>query len=230
MEITGKMLYEAARPHLIQHGFEDVEWEDFVPGSQDFYDDQAEQLNKSHIAPLQALVTDLVEGLQDCWDNEYSLDDLNDLKGRAQAFLQGDESLSLGTMPFDAGVAMAEAITAQGEKVKALQGLARDLYNTIDEMDAWYKLTDTWYESLQKRFDALCGEKKDAHAQGDTAFLLSLLTGTAEQLEEIAKAPDIDTRQRRFMGMVQPVFYMLGRHYPELEPALSRIGRAFVEV
>ena len=68
--------------------------------------------------------------------------------------------------------------------------------------------------------------------QHDTADLSRLLEGTAQQLEAIAKERETDPelRRGRFMGVVQPVFYMLGRHYPELEPVLSRIGRTFVEV
>lgn len=144
--ITGKDVYEAACPFIVKCGFEDLAWEGFVPEAQAFYVELASQLNKIYFIPLQGLVQDLVDGLQDCWDNVYSLDDLNDLKGRAQTFLQGNEPAPLGTMPFEAGVAMAGAITAQGEKVKALKELVKDLVALLDDdeiiiednPDGWY--------------------------------------------------------------------------------------------
>ena len=123
MQLTPKDIYEAARPHLVKHGMEDVEWEDFTPEAWNFYIDLAARLNTQFITPLQglmdklhgefkalrdmdrkifdeqdeqiaalkALVKDLVEGLQDCWDNEYSLEELNGLKARAQALLAAKE-------------------------------------------------------------------------------------------------------------------------------------------
>lgn len=45
------------------------------------------------IADMKELITDLVDGLQDCWDNEYSLDELNDLKARAQDLLREEPQL-----------------------------------------------------------------------------------------------------------------------------------------
>jgi hypothetical protein len=47
------------------------------------FDDQDREM-----AELKALVGDLVEGLQDCWDNEYSLEELKGLKARAQELLK----------------------------------------------------------------------------------------------------------------------------------------------
>jgi replicative DNA helicase len=46
------------------------------------FDEQDKQ-----IADLKELVTALADGLQDCFDNEYSLEQLNGLKVRAQSLL-----------------------------------------------------------------------------------------------------------------------------------------------
>lgn len=59
--LTGKDVYEAARPNIVKHGFEDLEWEDFVPEAQEFYVELAARLNTSHIAPLQGLVREYME-------------------------------------------------------------------------------------------------------------------------------------------------------------------------
>lgn len=64
----------------------------------------------------------------------------------------------------------------------------------------------------------------------DTAFLAGLLMTTAQQLEAIAREQDVEARRRKFMSVVQPVFYWTGDYAPELKEACDRIGRAFVEV
>lgn len=71
--------------------------------------------------------------------------------------------------------------------------------------------------------------------QGDIAWLSQLLESTAQQLESIAQENVSDPKaiadaRRRFMSVLQPVFYWLGDHEPELKQVLDRIGRTFVEV
>lgn len=88
--LTGKDVYEAARPNIVKHGFEDLEWEDFVPGAQEFYLELAARLNNAHITPLQGLVQEL-EGLVD-WDNFTEAYEEDTLKRIKQ--LCGEESKS----------------------------------------------------------------------------------------------------------------------------------------
>lgn len=58
---------------------------------------------------------------------------------------------------FDKHVYEVAASVLNGSHIAPLQGLVRDLYRTVDEVDAWDKLTNEWAESLQKRFNELCG-------------------------------------------------------------------------
>ena len=85
--ITGKVIYDIALEHFVKSGLERVEWQD-APYMHDFYNGLTESLNETHINPLLKLISDLAEGLQDCWDNEYSLNQLNDLRGRAKDVLK----------------------------------------------------------------------------------------------------------------------------------------------
>jgi hypothetical protein len=56
--ITGKDVYEAARPYLQKEGFEVMKWEEVttLPGIKECYECMAQLLNNAHLAPLQGLV------------------------------------------------------------------------------------------------------------------------------------------------------------------------------
>ena len=61
--------------------------------------------------------------------------------------------------------------------------------------------------------------------------LARYLESTAQQLTTIIQEEqDPDMRQRKFMSVVQPVFYWLGSYERTWRPACDRIGQLFVEV
>jgi chromosome segregation ATPase len=51
----------------------------------------AVNIQKEQIAEWQELAKDLLRGLQDCWDNEYSLEELQSLQSRVKELLEEKE-------------------------------------------------------------------------------------------------------------------------------------------
>ena len=87
--LTGRAIHEIYEEIAVSEDV--IPWEQVSPGVVIRYELIAKKINARYIQPLQELVNDLDIALQDCWDNEFSFDEIESLHARTKQLL-GEET------------------------------------------------------------------------------------------------------------------------------------------